>query len=121
VANHRKPVIPFPRAPKGTCKWCGRPILTRGKRNVRANWHPDCVEIYRLAFPEIGRQMVFERDGGICQACGVKSSTWELDHRQPLIDGGSHDPGNLQTLCQPCHRAKTSHEATERARRRREE
>ena len=41
-------------------------------------------------------------------------SLWELDHIVPLVDGGSHDLDNLQTLCTPCHKAKTVSEASER-------
>ncbi|MCH7868894.1 MAG: HNH endonuclease [Myxococcales bacterium] len=44
-----------------------------------------------------------------------RQSFWELDHIVPLIDGGSHDDENLQTLCIPCHTAKTAEEARARA------
>jgi len=31
-----------------------------------------------------------------------------VDHVRELVRGGSPlDPGNLQSLCRPCHRAKT--------------
>jgi hypothetical protein len=84
---------------------------------------------------------VRKRDRGVCRACGLDTSAlrrkvrgrgrakhlrelgfqprrslWELDHVVPLIDGGSHDPANLQTLCVPCHRKKSAHETRERAR-----
>ena len=48
----------------------------------------------------------------------VRGSLWELDHVVPLIDGGSHELSNLQTLCTPCHKKKTAEEARCRARRR---
>jgi len=44
-----------------------------------------------------------------------RRSLWELDHIVPLVDGGSHDPSNLQTLCTPCHKKKTAQEARQRA------
>jgi 5-methylcytosine-specific restriction endonuclease McrA len=48
----------------------------------------------------------------------TRKSLWELDHIVPLIDGGGHGLDNLQTLCTPCHKAKTIREARERAARR---
>jgi 5-methylcytosine-specific restriction endonuclease McrA len=48
-----------------------------------------------------------------------RRSLWELDHIVPLIEGGSHDLVNLQTLCFPCHRSKSAEESRERAARRR--
>lgn len=41
------------------------------------------------------------------------------DHRVPLADGGANNLGNMQLLCEDCHKAKTAREATERAARRR--
>lgn len=32
---------------------------------------------------------------------------WEADHVIPLSRGGDHEPDNLRTLCQPCHKALT--------------
>jgi hypothetical protein len=43
-------------------------------------------------------------------------AAYEFDHVIPLADGGEHGVGNLQVLCQRCHRAKTSWEAAARAR-----
>lgn len=31
-----------------------------------------------------------------------------VDHITPLSEGGTNDAGNLQALCGPCHRLKTS-------------
>ena len=44
-----------------------------------------------------------------------RRSLWEVDHIVPLVDGGSHEMANLQSLCTPCHKRKTAAEATERA------
>ena len=49
-----------------------------------------------------------------------RRSLWELDHIVPLVDGGTHDPSNLQTLCTPCHKKKTAQEARQRAAQRNE-
>jgi 5-methylcytosine-specific restriction endonuclease McrA len=44
-----------------------------------------------------------------------RQSLWELDHKVPLIDGGTHALSNLQTLCVPCHHSKSALEHSERA------
>lgn len=50
------------------------------------------------------RQVVFERDGGICQHCGivVTLETCHIDHIQ---SGklGTNQIVNLRTLCRRCH------------------
>ncbi len=114
--------------------------------NARRRWHPACVEEYEASDPREARRRVRLRDRGICRACGLdtrrlaremrgrgrarrlrergfhpRRSLWELDHIVPLIEGGSHEADNLQTLCVPCHRAKTASEARQRAARRADE
>lgn len=32
---------------------------------------------------------------------------WEADHIRPVVEGGTHAPENLRTLCQPCHKQMT--------------
>lgn len=34
-------------------------------------------------------------------------SLWEVHHIVPLIEGGTHDPSNLEILCLPCHKRET--------------
>ena len=63
---------------------------------------------------------IVKRQGGRCACCGEPLGTVprliEYDHILPLADGGVDEPENLQALAKACHRAKTSREATERAR-----
>jgi 5-methylcytosine-specific restriction endonuclease McrA len=52
-----------------------------------------------------------------CAGCGC---VWvpgrdQIDHRVPLEQGGSNDEGNLDPLCDLCHKAKTAAEAATRA------
>lgn len=59
---------------------------------------------------------VFDRDGWLCQLCGVATpkelrgshgpTAPELDHIKPVSKGGTHDMGNLQCLCRACNSAK---------------
>ena len=144
MSAHRRPTIPFSDAPRGTCRWCGDSILheegpRRGEPNTRRRWHPACVDRYDESDPREARRRVRKRDRGRCSICGVdtvrlrrsirgkgafektralgfkpRQSFWELDHVVPLIDGGGHDMLNLQTLCTPCHKRKTSAEAVAR-------
>ena len=144
VTAHRRPRIPFSDAPQGTCRWCGQAILhetgpKKGKRNNRRRWHQPCVDTYNESDPREARRSVRKRDRGHCANCHIdtyalrrklkgrgshrklrelgfkpRMSLWELDHIVPLIDGGGHEPANLQTLCTPCHKAKTAREASAR-------
>ena len=46
----------------------------------------------------------------VCRACGVAPAE-DLDHIRPLAAGGApYDRDNVQTLCGPCHSAKTQRE-----------
>lgn len=132
MSAHRTPPKPlsYDTADPGQCRWCGESILKAdGSTNKRAKWHPKCVMEYKLIhWPKETRRAVYKRDKGVCAKCGHNcarkySDVWHLDHIQPLIESqGNLDfwkLPNLQTLCQPCHHAKTGSEATERAARRR--
>ena len=47
---------------------------------------------------------VLARDDGICQLCGLPALSPEVDHIQPLHQGGAPlDPDNLRTVCRGCH------------------
>jgi 5-methylcytosine-specific restriction protein A len=64
------------------------------------------------------RHAIMTRDCGMCQAClklGVFTLAAEVDHIEPVFEGGSDDDHNLQALCRPCHTAKTNIEAGRRA------
>lgn len=50
------------------------------------------------------RKQVIQRDG-VCVECSA-STPFEVHHIKRYIDGGSNEPDNLQTLCEPCHRSK---------------
>ncbi len=57
------------------------------------------------------RYFVLKRDGEQCVKCGASPKkdpevTLEIDHIIPVADGGTEEPGNLQTLCRSCNQGK---------------
>jgi hypothetical protein len=56
---------------------------------------------------ETTKQIVYTRDGGICQCCG-SSSELEYDHITPYSCGGNGEASNIQLLCMPCNRSKSN-------------
>lgn len=132
MSDHRIPPKPhwFDTVPEGTCRWCNKEIgLTKRGKPSKSRWHPACVAEYKLLFwPTATRRHIWNRDKGKCRSCGTicdkkGKNGWHLDHIKPLIEAKGDlsfwRPGNLQTLCKPCHHAKTGQEATERATKRR--
>ena len=129
MVQHRVPPKPphYHNPLPGQCRWCGQLIFKKDGTtlNKRANWHPACVKDYKLvAWPNVTRRAVYKRDNGVCKVCGHQcarkgADVWHLDHVKPLIEANGNidywKPGNLQTLCQTCHHAKTGTEATARA------
>lgn len=55
--------------------------------------------------PDKVRTAVLVRDGG-CRfpGCGTPMGWCDVHHATPRVDGGSHDPANLVSLCRRCHR-----------------
>ena len=52
------------------------------------------------------KAVVKARDGYRCVICG-STHQLEVDHRRALMNGGDNTEGNLATLCDDCHTAKT--------------
>ncbi len=55
------------------------------------------------------RFKVFKRDNYRCQICGRSAQdgiVLEVDHKVPVVRGGSDEITNLWTLCFPCNRGK---------------
>lgn len=71
---------------------CKRPKVSKGKRNL-----------------------VFERDGGMCIYCGKKLSkdNFWIDHIKPLSRGGNNEIDNLGTSCPKCNLSKGTKTAEE--------
>lgn len=54
------------------------------------------------------RQKIFERDNFKCVNCGVSGdfNCLEVDHIIPVVNGGTNELSNLQTLCYKCNMDK---------------
>lgn len=62
------------------------------------------------------RKAIITRDMGLCQPCkrkGIVTPFTEVDHITPKAKGGTDDHDNLQCICTPCHKAKTTAEGAE--------
>ena len=60
------------------------------------------------------RIRILKRDNGLCQPClkqGRVTEAKQVDHKVPKFEGGTDDDDNLQSICKPCHDAKTQAEA----------
>lgn len=59
------------------------------------------------------RRLRYLRANPLCAAClrvGLATPAEELDHITPLFKGGADDEENYQSLCHPCHAAKSAEE-----------
>jgi 5-methylcytosine-specific restriction endonuclease McrA len=90
---------------------CGK-ILTGKRRKWATN------ECRREAFRnfsiikgdnQVIRYTLYMIDGGFCRLCGVYDVNWQADHIIPVSHGGGGSKiDNFQTLCEDCHKEKTS-------------
>ena len=80
---------------------------------------PNVVERKRGYAGVLDRRRIRARDGDLCQECKRQGRTitgYPVDHIIPLADGGTDDDSNKETLCVPCHDAKSAREARARTR-----
>ncbi|MFF3453259.1 HNH endonuclease [Streptomyces sp. NPDC002730] len=59
------------------------------------------------------RPRALARDGFACVRCAAREGL-EVDHIIPVALGGTWTLENAQTLCRPCHSAKTQQERREK-------
>lgn len=65
------------------------------------------VRVSREPITASVKMFVWQRDSGRCVKCGSQERL-EFDHIIPVVKGGSSTERNLQLLCEPCNRAKSS-------------
>ena len=80
----------------------------KGERSPR--WRGGRMDAYGDDWKRI-RDMIVNRDGFACQACGVTTSL-AVHHIVPHRQGGTHEASNLITLCRSCH-SKAEYRLTE--------
>lgn len=86
------------------CRYCKKKLTGR-----RSSWcSKDCEKaVLALVDWSYIRNKIRRRDKWKCVLCGARGT--DVDHIIELADGGCfHDPNNLRTLCNPCHKAKTA-------------
>lgn len=109
-------------AGKYLCRLCGKALPGR----KRSFCDRRCLRDYfMLTDWQRVRNVVFERDGGICMECGahlhkrdsrywrdgkfvlIKKTPWHVDHIIPIATGGAEwDLANLELLCEKCNLSK---------------
>ena len=62
----------------------------------------------RVGFSDNLKRELYKEQHGKCLYCGVQKNIkkYEIDHKDPVVRGGSNDKFNLQLLCRPCNRRK---------------
>lgn len=93
-----------------------RKTKSRWKQNnpdqSRADCHIRRARQFGVNHERFANSEVFERDGYVCQRCGVKTLPRthkrhprhpNLDHIIPLSKGGTHTRQNVQCLCHSCN------------------
>lgn len=64
---------------------------------------------YGTAWDKV-RALALQRDRHLCIPClagGRPTPATQVDHIMPKAKGGTDDLANLQSICTPCHEAKT--------------
>ena len=110
----------MPNAAPHVCSGCGVKVTVgRGKCSKCSkcsNWEGRGTRHdrgYGVKWERI-RKVVIKRDKGLCQPCfrnGFIKRFDQVDHRKQKADGGTDDIGNLECICNECHRIKTAKES----------
>ncbi len=89
---------------KGICALCGRDTTALRKELSALSWEERKKRCEELGIPE---------SRGFCD------SLWDADHIKPVCEGGGQSGlDNIQTVCLPCHYAKSTQDGERRRRKR---
>jgi len=64
--------------------------------------------IKRKTFSKQKREEVKSKFGGKCAYCGNLLDKFHVDHKKPLLHGGTHDDDNLVPACPSCNAWKSA-------------
>lgn len=98
----------------GTARCAAHPAALRYSEPHRGSRHE---RGYGSAWERL-REVVLARDSGLCQPCrtaGRLTVATEVDHIVGKDTGGGDEQTNLQSICRPCHKAKSAREGRSRA------
>lgn len=92
-----------------TARFCSHKCSKQGTNNP--NWRGGITKRIVSAEDNAWRIRVFERDGYICQECGVRGGQLQSHHIKPYADFPALrlDIDNGVTLCVPCHKKTPSY------------
>jgi len=97
------------------CHWCARELPKRRQRWCSNECSAKNARVWSWGALA---EYVYERDGGRCARCGTDCGAlplkpggtytgprrmWQVDHINPVRNGGTDDPVNLRLLCHDCH------------------
>ncbi|MBW8618654.1 MAG: HNH endonuclease [Hyphomicrobiales bacterium] len=83
----------------------------KGKASAEQTDETTTRTVRRPTFSTSFRLNLFLIRKGLCAVCSQKidaGKAWDIDHIVPLALGGTNAADNLQILCRPCHRSKTT-------------
>ena len=89
------------------------PTMPEPSARSRGDWLPSWEALRRavVAYHELGLEP--DRNGYWTHL--HRRTWWDMDHRKPISEGGTHDLENLRTLCIPCHLRESADGAARRA------
>ena len=104
----------FPQKEVGKCAYCGGGLSGRQRRWCGRECERSAVNTMLIRKGDVKtlRQELLRRDHGICAGCGSPQDRiggeWHADHITAVVNGGGLcGLEGYQTLCLPCHKAKT--------------
>ena len=87
-------------------------VLSLEVRRLRELLHKNPPK-RRTIKPQTKTKLILKQRG-LCNICSTQltDNLWDIDHRVRWADSFNDDEDNLQVLCLPCHRAKTTQECS---------